>query len=84
MLVYLYLDTQEFSTEQIPILFELFDFQKSLSVVCVKCEETRSEKKKQQKCFYKKRDKICPLHLRGEFLLMWRLVMQISFEAKVT
>ena len=54
MLVYLYLDTQEFSTEQIPILFELFDFQKSLSVVCVKCEETRSEKKKQQKCFYKK------------------------------
>ena len=34
MLVYLYLDTQEFSTEQIPILFELFDFQKSLSV-CV-------------------------------------------------
>ena len=44
MLVYLYLDTQEFSTEQIPILFELFDFQKSLSV-CVKCEETKSEKK---------------------------------------
>ena len=32
MLVYLYLDTQEFSTEQIPILFELFDFQKSLGV----------------------------------------------------
>ena len=46
MLVYLYLDTQEFSTEQIPILFELFNVQKSLSVcVCVKCEETKSEKK---------------------------------------
>ena len=38
MLVYLYLDTQEFSTEQIPILFELFDFQKSLSVCVCVCE----------------------------------------------
>ena len=83
MLVYLYLDTQEFSTERIPILFELFDFQKSLSV-CVWSVRRLKVKKKQQKCFYKKRDKICPLHLRGEFLLMWRLVMQISFEAKVT
>ena len=83
MLVYLYLDTQEFSTEQIPILFELFDFQKSLSVYVWSVRRLKVEKK-QQKCFYKKRDKICPLHLRGEFLLMWRLVMQISFEAKVT
>ena len=83
MLVYLYLDTQEFSTEQIPILFELFDFQKSLSVYVWSVRRLKV-KKKQQKCFYKKRDKICPLHLRGEFLLMWRLVMQISFEAKVT
>ena len=44
MLVYLYLDTQEFSTEQIPILFEHFDFQKKSQCVC-EVWGTESEKK---------------------------------------
>ena len=83
MLVYLYLDTQEFSTEQIPILFEHFDFQKKVSV-CVWSVRNWKWKKNSRSVSTKKRYKICPLHLRGEFLLMWRLVMQISFEAKVT
>ena len=45
MLVYLYLDTQEFSTEEIPILFELFDFQKSLSVYVWSVRRLKVKKK---------------------------------------
>ena len=53
MLVYLYLDTQEFSTEEIPILFELFDFQKSLSV-CVWSVRRLKVKKKTAEVFLQK------------------------------